>query len=168
MKQPDSAGKKMVVSRSSVQRMLRENKPLKPRKPRPSMVAAMGAESHHLLAPTMRNKVWHLDLTTLRLLWWKLTIAALMDGSSRKLLDLKVYSGAAKSRDMILTPSLRPSQRPTPRRFSHTGWYEDREGVNGILPMQMAIHRQPLKRREMSPTVHMQLEQLTRLISEYR
>jgi hypothetical protein len=28
-----------------------------------------------------------------------------------------------------LRHSLRPSQRPTPRRLSHTGWYEDREGV---------------------------------------
>ena len=89
------------ISRSSVQRMLRENKPIKPRKPRAPMVAAMGAESHHLLAPTTCNEVWHVDLTTLRLLWWKFTIAAMMDGFSRKLFILKVYSGAAKSRDMI-------------------------------------------------------------------
>ena len=89
------------ISRSSVQRMLRENKPTKPQKPRPPMVAAMGVESHHLLAPTTCNEVWHVDLTTLRLLWWKFTIAALMDGFSRKLLALKVYSRTARSRDMI-------------------------------------------------------------------
>ena len=65
------------------------------------MVAAMGVESHHLLAPATCNEVWQLDLTTLQFLWWSFTIAALMDGFSRKLLALRVYSGTAKSRDMI-------------------------------------------------------------------
>ena len=90
------------LSRSTVQRVLREEKPNRPPYRRPPLLSAAGVEPHHLLTPTRRNETWQLDLTSLRLLWCRFTIAALMDGFSRKLLVLKVYPGAVKSRDMII------------------------------------------------------------------
>ena len=89
------------ISRRTVQRVLREDKPSRPPHRHPPLVPAVGVEPHHLLSPTKVNQTWQLDLTILHLLWRQYTIAALIDGFSRKLLALKVYAGAANSRDMI-------------------------------------------------------------------
>ena len=89
------------LSRATVQRVLREDKPSRPPRRRPPLVPAAGVEPHHLLIPAKVNQTWQLDLTTLRLLWCRFTIAALIDGFSRKLLALRVYAGSANSRDMI-------------------------------------------------------------------
>ena len=45
--------------------------------------------------------MWQLDLMKLRVLWLHFTIAALLDGCTRKLLQLKVYSSEANSKQMI-------------------------------------------------------------------
>ena len=89
------------ISRRTVQRVLREDKPSRPPYRRPPLVPAAGVEPHHLLNPAKVNQTWQLDLTTLRLLWCRFTIAALIDGFSRKLLALRMYAGTANSRDMI-------------------------------------------------------------------
>ena len=44
---------------------------------------------------------WHLDLTVLQVLWFRYTVAALLDGFSRKLLRLQVYRRTPTSRDMV-------------------------------------------------------------------
>jgi transposase InsO family protein len=64
-------------------------------------VAAAGVEPHHLLRPSTVNQVWQLDLTVVRWLWLRFTVAALMDSFSRKLLALTVYFSAPTSRDML-------------------------------------------------------------------
>ena len=89
------------ISRRTVQRVFREDKPSRPPYRRPPLVPAAGVEPYHLLNPTKVNQTWKIDITILHLLWRRFTIAALLDGFSRKLLDLRVYVGAANSRDMI-------------------------------------------------------------------
>ncbi len=49
------------ISRSSVQRILREERP-KRRSVRPAMVPPEGAESYHLLAPRSTNRVWQIAI----------------------------------------------------------------------------------------------------------
>jgi hypothetical protein len=56
---------------------------------------------HDLLLPTQPNHVWHMDLTSIRLLWLRFTIAAILDGFSRKLLALKVFVKIPKQTDVI-------------------------------------------------------------------
>jgi len=81
------------ISRSSVQRMLREPEPAKPpRKPRPAMEQPAGVKPHGLLTPKKPNHVWHSDITQIRVLWHVFFVAAILDGFSRKLLALKVYA----------------------------------------------------------------------------
>ncbi len=80
---------------------MREDKPSRPPYRRPPLVPPAGVEPHHLLNPTKVNQTWQIDITILHLLWRRFTIAALLDGFSRRLLALRVYVGAAHSRDMI-------------------------------------------------------------------
>ena len=89
------------ISRSTVQRVSREEKPPSPRRSRAGMLEAAGAQPRHLLAPVSPNEVWHLDLAELRIVWFRYTIAALLDGYSRKLLAFKVYRGSPKSADLV-------------------------------------------------------------------
>jgi transposase InsO family protein len=89
------------ASRSTVQRVSREQKPPRPRRPRPKFVEAAGEQPRHILAPASTNHVWHLDLAELRILWFRYTIAALLDGYSRKLLAMKVYPGSVSRNDVI-------------------------------------------------------------------
>ena len=89
------------ISRSTVQRVLREPKPLCPHRPaRPAMALPLGKEPYHLLTPKWINRVWHVDLLTVQVLWLRLSVAAIMDGFSRRLLCLRVYGRAPRARDM--------------------------------------------------------------------
>ncbi len=89
------------VSRTTVQRVSREAIPPRPRRPRSGLLEAVGAQPRHLLAPVSPNEVWHLDLAVIRIVWFRYTVAALLDGYSRKLLVLKVYPGSPVSTDLI-------------------------------------------------------------------
>jgi transposase-like protein len=82
------------ISRSSVQRVLREKTQTRPR---PPMVSPAGIRSDNLLTPTAINRVWHLDLTNIQLLFLRVTIAAVIDGYSRKLLALRLFAKTPKS-----------------------------------------------------------------------
>ncbi len=112
------------ISRSTVQRVLREANPEKPpRKPRPALEEPVGAESHGLLKPkrpgskllsslistdplldcstlSQRSCVWHCDITQIRVLWFTFFIAAVLDGFSRKLLAMKVYASTPCSHNL--------------------------------------------------------------------
>ena len=89
------------ISRSSVQRILREPEHRKPpRKPRPVIGEPVGVEPQGLLKPKKPNHVWHCDITQVRVLWRVYYVAAILDGFSRKLLTLKVYAKTPNSRNM--------------------------------------------------------------------
>ena len=65
------------------------------------MLPPDGADPHHLLTPLTRNRAWQLDMMELRILWLRFTIAALIDGFSRKLLRLNVFTGTPTTKDML-------------------------------------------------------------------
>ena len=68
------------ISRSTVQRVLREPKPLRPHRPaRPAMALPLGKKPYHLLRPQRINRVWHLDLLSLQILLFRFTVAAILD-----------------------------------------------------------------------------------------
>lgn len=89
------------ISRSTIQRVVREPKPVRPKRPKALIGAAQGVAPYHLLNPQLPNRVWHLDLTTLRVLWLQFTVAALLDGCTRRLLRLKVYGRTPGTRHML-------------------------------------------------------------------
>lgn len=89
------------LSRSSVQRILRE----KPPKPNPrgavSAKPAPPTVPHGILRPRAISRTWHLDLTTFEFFWARYYVAAVVDGFSRKLLALRVYRAAPSTRNML-------------------------------------------------------------------
>ena len=89
------------ISRSTVQRVLREPKPSGSHPPaKPTMAAPAGVTPHHLLKPERIHRVWHMDLLSLQILWFRFTVAAILDGFSRRLLCLRVYRRTPRARDM--------------------------------------------------------------------
>ena len=90
------------ISRSTVQRVLREAKPTRPSRPaRPARALPLGKKPYHLLAPKWINRVWHVDLLSLQIHWLRFSVAAILDGFSRRLLCLRVYRRTPRARDMI-------------------------------------------------------------------
>lgn len=63
------------------------------------MVLTDGAEPHHLLTPRTTNRVWRLDMMEHRILWHRFTVAALIDGVSRKMLRLKIFARTPATTD---------------------------------------------------------------------
>jgi transposase-like protein len=89
------------ISRSTVQRVLRESEPMRPsRRSRPAMAEPLGKKPHHLLTPKRINRVWHLDLLSLQILWFRFTVAAILEGFSPRLPRLRVYLRTPRARDM--------------------------------------------------------------------
>ena len=90
------------ISRSTVQRVLREPVPSRPkRKCSVALLAPENVEPYHLLRPLERSRVWHMDLTELRIFWCKFTMMAILDGFSRKLLCLRVYRASPNTRQAV-------------------------------------------------------------------
>jgi len=77
------------LSRSTVQRILREKKPAHPPMQALPQPKAEAVPPHHILRPEVINRVWHLDLTTVELFLVRFYVAAVVDGFSRKLLALR-------------------------------------------------------------------------------
>ncbi|MCB9848509.1 MAG: DDE-type integrase/transposase/recombinase [Phycisphaeraceae bacterium] len=85
------------ISRTTIRRVLQEEPP-KPAKraPQPRVTTA----PNHVRHPTRPNRVWHLDLTEIRVLWKKVEIAAIIDGFSRKIVALKAFPKRPTSTDL--------------------------------------------------------------------
>lgn len=95
----------IAISRSTVQRVLREEPPkASSTNKHPTMAEPLGQEPDHLLTPTKPNYLWHMDFTCLRILCWQFTLAAVLDGFSRKLLCLRLYCQRPRSMDVICLP----------------------------------------------------------------
>ena len=91
------------ISRSTVQRVLREPKPTRPSRPaRPAMALPVGKKPYHLRRPEWINRVWHIDLLSLQVLWMRFSVAVILDGFSRRLLCLRVYSRTPRAREMAV------------------------------------------------------------------
>jgi transposase InsO family protein len=82
------------VSRSSVQRILREKKPAKPPEPSEPPKEQEPVAPHSILRPAHIRRTYHLDFTTFDFLFVRFYVAAVIDGFSRRLIALKVFPDA--------------------------------------------------------------------------
>ena len=135
------------ISRSSVQRILREQSP-KRRYDKPAMLPPEGKKPHHLLTPRVANYVWQLDMMERRFLWYRFSITALIDGFSRKLLNLKIHTGTPTTTDMlsVVTLAIKSYGRPrfiiTDHGGQFMGSFTDKLEHNGITVVKGKV-RQP-------------------------
>jgi putative transposase len=82
------------ISRSTVRRVMNEPEKKEPEPKaakKPAMGQPLGVESHGVLKPEAINESWHMDFILLHVLWFSFTVAAIMDGFSRRILAFKVY-----------------------------------------------------------------------------
>ena len=89
------------ISRTTVRRILTEPPPTKPGRRKFDLDDFTTLRASHLMNPTKPNRLWHLDLTCVRILWLHLRIAAIVDGFSRRLIALKVYRTAPTTEQMV-------------------------------------------------------------------
>ena len=128
------------ISRSSVQRMLREPEHKNPpRKPRPVIGEPVGVEPHDLLTPKEPNRVWHCDMTQIRVLWRVCYVAAILDGFSRKILALKVYTRTPCARNMAALV------RGTAGRHGRPQFIITDNGGQFRKQFEKAMHRQHIR-----------------------
>jgi putative transposase len=133
----------VAISHSTVQRVLRESKPARPpRCHRPAMAEPEGEEPYHLLIPKEPNRVWHLDLTSLRVLWLRFTVAAILDGFSRKLLAMKVFVNAPHSSDMARLVHHAVNQNGQPRFLITDHGAQFRKQFHAAMKRKGVIHVQ--------------------------
>ncbi|MHC5054889.1 MAG: integrase core domain-containing protein [Planctomycetota bacterium] len=133
----------VALSRLSVQRILREPKP---RRPRPGVVPPQGVEPRHILKPREINRTWHIDLAVVTRLGRRFHVAALLDGYSRKLLALKSYARTPTS-IMMLALARRAIGRFGRPRFlvcDHAcqfgKWFRERLGSKlGVTPVSRRV-----------------------------
>ncbi len=89
------------ISRASVRRILEEQS----RNPSSTNTQLRNPRNRtapsHLLQPVCAHHVWHMDMTTVRVLWMRYEIAAIIDGFSRKIVVLRVYQGTPSTCDLL-------------------------------------------------------------------
>jgi transposase len=86
------------VSRTTIRRVLQEEKPRNARG-HTSRHRRTNAPSH-VQHPTAPHQVWHLDITTLRVLWKHIEIAAIVDGFTRKIVGLRAFGFRPSTDDL--------------------------------------------------------------------
>ncbi len=83
------------IHRSTVQRVLREEKPSRPPVPEPAVAETVQGPDpvspHSILRPTHVRRTYHMDFTTFDFLFVRFYVAVVVDGFSRRLLALKVF-----------------------------------------------------------------------------
>jgi len=109
------------------------------------MALPLGKKPYHLLTPKWINRVWHIDLLSLQILWLRFSVAAIQDGFSRRLLCLRVYRGAPRARDMVALVRRTAKQFGKPRFVitDHGAQFRRHfraamEGM-GIIPVQARV-----------------------------
>lgn len=88
------------ISRASVRRILEEERSPNPYHGVQSNRTHRTAPAH-LIRPRNPHHVWHLDITSMRLLWLKLEVAAIIDGCSRKIVGIRAYAKRPSTNDLI-------------------------------------------------------------------
>ena len=156
------------ISRSSVQRILRETKPEKPRTPatrKPAMEEPVGIKPHHLLLPQHTNHVWHMDLTCIRVLWFTFYVAAILDGFSRKLLALRVYRRMPRAFTMLLLVRNAIKQYGRPRFLITDHGSQFRRRFHTALKNQLRIHH--VRSRVRAPYLNGKMERAFRPFKQW-
>lgn len=91
----------IACSKSSVKRKLKRPKPKTPPKPAKSKKEKNDGVPFNVLAPKAKNRSWHMDLTEIRVLFFRFFVAAILDGFSRKLLAVKVYAWHPETKAIV-------------------------------------------------------------------
>ena len=86
------------VSRTTIRRVIQEEPPRNARR-QPTRRRRTKAPSH-VQHPTIPHQVWHLDITTLCILWKQIEIAAIVDGFTRKIVGLKAFGHRPSTDDL--------------------------------------------------------------------
>jgi putative transposase len=86
------------ISRTSVRRVLQEEPPKNP--DNLSNRSRVTTAPKHVQHPTEPNRVWHLDITALRVLWRRFEITAIVDGFSRRIVALHVFGQKPTTSDL--------------------------------------------------------------------
>jgi len=89
------------ISRASVRRILEEHSRNPSSTTRPLQNPRSRTAANHLLHPLHAHHVWHMDMTTVRVLWIRYEIAAIIDGFSRKIIGLQVFQGTPSTADLL-------------------------------------------------------------------
>ena len=118
-----------------------------------------GFEPRHLLRPKHPNHVWHIDLTSLRLLWFGFTVAAMLDGFSRKLLGLRVFVRTPRQRDMITFVRQTAREHGTPRFLISDHGAKFRERFHAAMSRMSIRH---VRGRVRTPYLNGKIERLFR------
>jgi len=130
------------ISRTTVRRILTEPPPTKPTLRIPDLNDFVMMQATHLMNPKQSNRVWHLDLTSVRFLWLHLRIAAIVDGFSRRLIAMKVYRTAPTTNEMIrlLNQTIKRTGKPrfliTDHGCQFQRTFEDRLSKLGVKFVQ--------------------------------
>ena len=103
------------MSRTTIRRVLQEDAP-NPRK-RDAEPAHVTEAPPHVQHPRSPNQVRHLDITTLRVLWKKFEIAAIVDGFTRKIVALRVFGKRPGTSDLARVVEQAVGEIDAPPRF---------------------------------------------------
>ena len=150
------------ISRSTVQRVLREAKPERPpRKPRSAMVEPVGIKPDRLLTPRKPNQVWHMDLTQIRILWFTFFITAVLDGFSRKILALKVYAKTPCAKNLAALVRSAAARHGSPRFLITDNGSQFRKRFGQAMRRQHICH---VRTRVRSPFLNGKIERFFRTL----
>ncbi|MEM9083278.1 MAG: DDE-type integrase/transposase/recombinase [Planctomycetota bacterium] len=124
------------ISRSSVQRMLQEQA-CKPRTPEPQRKTKAPPSIQH---PTEPHQVWDLDMTELRVLWLKFEIAVILDGFTRKIIEIKAFSRRSTTNDLVKMVEVAIAHGICPRLLVTDRGSQFRDGFKGRVERRGLEH----------------------------
>ncbi len=101
------------ISRTSVRRILEEEQSPHPFYGTQSNRTNRTAPAH-MMQPRKPHHVWHLDITSMRVLWLKLEVAAIIDGCSRKIVGIRAFAKRPTTKDLVqlIDDSIKASSTP--------------------------------------------------------
>lgn len=117
------------ISRASVRRILEEDAPPRAKNRSSKRVSdSSRAAPDHFFNPPNTHHVWHLDLTTFRMLWRQFQVAAIIDGFSRKIVGLRVFKRAPLTDDLVrlVDDAVRDNTVPRFLVTDHGGQFQKR------------------------------------------
>lgn len=88
------------ISRASVRRILEEERAPIPHSLSPPLRTRRMVPAH-LVHPPMPHHIRHIEITSLRVLWMKLEVAAIIDGCSRKMAGVQAFAKRPTTDDLI-------------------------------------------------------------------
>ncbi len=133
------------VSRTTIRRVLQEDAP-KPTK-KDAEPAHKTEAPPHVQHPRCPNQAWHLDITSLRVLWKRFEIAAVIDGFTRKIVALRVFGKRPGSNDLASLVDSAAVDAGTQPRFLVTDHgsqfrrrFRSRVEVGGSVHIRCQVH----------------------------